>query len=38
VRTNPAVARGAARFAEALQALGARVRFRLLPITQEVAA
>lgn len=39
VRTNPAVARGAARLAEALQARGATVRLRLLPLaSEEVAA
>ena len=32
VRTNPAVARGVARFAEALELKGAAVRQRLLPL------
>ena len=38
VQTNPAVARGITKLAEALQARRARLRLRLLPLTQEVPA
>lgn len=38
VQTNPAVTRAVTKFADALQARGARVRLRLLPIAPEVAA
>jgi hypothetical protein len=38
VASNLAVARGITKFSEALEARGARVRIRLLPITQGVAA